>query len=167
MLINGAGGCVGPFAIQLAKAFGAEVTGVDHTDKLELMRSVGADHVVDYTAEDITRSGERFDLIVDIAATRSVFAFRRILKSGRELHADRPHPRRLLRGGMCSARSSEAAGGMGVFNWVPSRPADLERLGRLIEEWKLTPVIDRSYPLEQAPDAVRYLARDAPAARWC
>ena len=129
MLINGAGGCVGPFAIQLAKAFGAEVTGVDHTDKLELMRSVGADHVVDYTVDDVTRSAERYDLIVDIAATRSVFAFRRILNPGGRYTLIA----RNLSGFFGAALFGAIIGGsrkMGVFNWVPSRPADLERLGR-------------------------------------
>ena len=157
VLINGAGGCVGPFAIQLAKAFGAEVTGVDHTDRLELMRSVGADHVVDYTVEDVTRSAGRFDLIVDIAATRSVVAFRRILnpRGSYRLIA------RTLGGFYGAVFLGAIVGGsrrMGVFNWVPSRPADLELLGRLLEDGKLTPAIDRTYPLDQAPDAVRYLA---------
>jgi len=157
VLINGAGGCVGPFAIQIAKSFGAEVTGVDHTDKLELMRTAGADHVVDYTAEDVTRGAERYDVILNIAARRSVFAFRRILNPGGSYTLIA----RNLGGFFGAALFGLFAGGgrrMGVFNWVPSRPADLARLGGLIETGKVTPVIDRSYPLEQAPDAIRYAA---------
>jgi len=79
VLINGAGGGMGTFAIQLAKYYGAEVTGVDSTRKLELLRSIGADHVIDYTQEDYTKSGGRYDLILDVVAYRSVFDYRRAL----------------------------------------------------------------------------------------
>jgi NADPH:quinone reductase-like Zn-dependent oxidoreductase len=80
VLINGAGGSAGTFAIQLARLFGAEVTGVDNTGKLDFMRSLGADHVVDYTTEDFTRSGNRYDLVLDLIAHRSVFAYQRALE---------------------------------------------------------------------------------------
>ena len=80
VLINGAGGGAGMFAVQLAKLYGAKVTGVDNTDKLDFMRSLGADHVIDYTREDFTKNGEQFDLILDVVANRSVFAYKRALK---------------------------------------------------------------------------------------
>src|SRR5262249_51557448 len=80
VLINGAGGGAGSFAVQLAKCHGAEVTGVDHTGKLDFLRSLGADHVIDYTREDFTKTGKQYDLILDLAAYRSVFAYARALR---------------------------------------------------------------------------------------
>ena len=77
VLINGAGGCTGMFAIQLAKSYGAEVTGVDDSNKLDFMRSLGANHVIDYTREDFTKNGRQYDLILDVIANRSVFAYKR------------------------------------------------------------------------------------------
>ena len=159
VLVNGAGGCVGPFAIQLAKAFGAEVTGVDHTDKLELMTRAGADHVVDYTRTDITRSGERYDLIVDIAATRSVFRFRRPL---------RRHGAYVLIAATMAGFVQAAVGGalvsalgtkrMGVFGWAPSKAEDLATLGTMMIAGEVRPIIDRAYTLESVPEAIGYLA---------
>ena len=82
VLINGAGGGVGTFAVQMAKSFGAEVTGVDSPAKLAMVRSIGAEHVIEYTAEDFTRTGRRYDLILDVAAHHSVFAYERALSRG-------------------------------------------------------------------------------------
>lgn len=155
VLINGGGGCVGPFAIQMARALGAEVTGVDHTDKLDLMRSVGADHVVDFTLVDVTRSGRRYDLIVDIAANRSVTAFRRSLtERGAYVQVARSI------GGFFSAVLLGALIGgrrrMGVFMWVPNHPEDMDRVGNLIASGAVDPVIDRVFPLAEAPQAVAH-----------
>jgi NADPH:quinone reductase-like Zn-dependent oxidoreductase len=83
VLINGAGGGAGSFAVQLAKLDGASVTGVDNPEKLDFLRSVGADHVIDYTREDFTRSGKQYDLILDVIATRSAFAYPRVPPNGR------------------------------------------------------------------------------------
>jgi len=155
VLVNGGGGCVGPFAIQIARALGAEVTGVDHTDKLDLMRSVGADHVIDYTTDDVTRSGLRYDLIVDIAATRSVIAFKRCLtENGAYVHIARN-----LAGFVSAAVLGELVGGrrrMGIFMWVPNHAEDMSRIGDLILSGAVRPAIDRVYPLAEAPQAVRY-----------
>ncbi len=158
VLINGAGGCVGPFAVQIAKSLGAEVTGVDHTDKLEFVRSLGVDQVVDYTEQDVTRSGEAYDFILDIAATRPVFSFRRCLRpGGRYVHIARSLGGffwAVVVGGLVSLTGSKR---MGVFGWVPNKSQDLADLGRLIEAGKVRPVIDRRFDLEQAPKALRYL----------
>ena len=153
VLINGGGGCVGPFAIQIARALGAEVTGVDHTDKLDLMRSVGADHVVDFTLVDVTRSGRRYDLIVDIAASRSVTAFRRSLtERGAYVQVARS-----LGGFFSAALLGALIGGrrrMGVFMWVPNHSGDMARIGDLIASGAVVPVIDRVFPLAETPRAV-------------
>ncbi len=155
VLINGGGGCVGPFAIQIARSFGAEVTGVDHTCKLELMRSVGADHVVDYTTSDVTRNGVRYDVIVDIAATRSVVAFKRSLTAtGAYVHIARS-----LGGFFSAAVLGALIGGrrrMGIFMWVPNQPDDMSRIADLMLSGEVKPAIDRIYPLADAPRALRY-----------
>lgn len=155
VLINGGGGCVGPFAIQIARALGAEVTGVDHTDKLDLMRSVGADHVVDYTTEDVTRSGLRYDVVVDIAATRWVVSFRRCLtESGVYVQIART-----LGGFFSAAVLGALIGGgrrMGTFMWVPNQAEDMSRIADLILSGAVKPAIDRVFPLAEAPKAVCY-----------
>lgn len=159
VLINGAGGCVGPFAAQIAKAMGAVVTGVDHADKLDMLRAVGVDHAVDYTREDVTRSGGRYDLVLDIAATRSPLRFRRVLKAGGRYVLIARSPggfvRALVLGGLTSMVGSRR---IGAFMWVPNRRQDLDTLGRLIEAGKVRPILDRRYPLEGVPAAFRRLA---------
>jgi NADPH:quinone reductase-like Zn-dependent oxidoreductase len=155
VLINGGGGCVGPFAIQMARDLGAEVTGVDHSGKLDLMRSVGAHHVVDFTSEDVTRNGRRYDLIVDIAATRSVIAFRRSLTA----HGAYVQVARSLAGFFSAALLGALIGGrrrMGVFTWVPNHPEDMARIGKLIASGAVDPVIDRVFPLAETPQAVAH-----------
>lgn len=157
LLVNGGGGCVGPFAIQIAKTSGAEVTGVDHGTKFDLMKAAGADHLVDYTMEDVTRSERRFDFIVDIAADRSVFPFKRIL----DQRGSYVQIARSVGGFFQAALFGAMFGGtrrMGVFMWVPNSADDLAELGRLLEEGRVTPVIDRTYPLVDVPAAMRRLA---------
>jgi len=159
VLVIGAGGCVGPFAIQLAKAFGAEVTGVDHTGKLELMRSVGADHVIDYTKEDFAENGLRYDMILDIAAQRSLFDCRRSLaRGGRHMLIARSlggfFEAAVVGAGISIAGSRR----MGVGMWKPNNREDLGTLGRLLAAGEITPLIDRSYPLGETPAAMQYVA---------
>lgn len=156
VLINGAGGLVGPLAVQLAKAFGAEVTGVDHADKLPLVDAAGADHLVDYTTEDVTRAGGRYDLILDIAATRSPRAFLRILADdGRYLLAARS-----LTGFLRAAvlgRWITGGRDAGVFTWRPNHRPDLERLAGMMESGELRPLLDGRYSLEEVPEALSEL----------
>lgn len=152
VLINGAGGCVGPFAVEIAKARGAVVTGVDHTDKLELIRAVGADRVVDYMREDVTQHRSRYDLVVDIAATRSPLRFRRCLTPGGRYVLIARTLGGFLRAAVLGGRR------IGVFRWVPNRRADLETMGRMMKAGEVRPVIDGRYSLEEVPEAFRRLA---------
>lgn len=161
VLINGASGGIGTFAVQLAKSLGAaEVTGVCSTRNVELVRSIGADHVVDYNRDDFTRSGERYDLLLDTVGNRSLRALRRTLTKkgtlvllggggGRLLG---PIPKIL--GGIVLSRFV----GQRIVTFVckPNRD-DLELLKELIEAGKVTPIIDRTYPLSEVPEAIRYL----------
>ena len=157
VLIIGAGGCVGPFAIQIAKSFGAEVTGVDHAGKLEVMRSAGADHVIDYIREDVTRNGVAYDLILDIAEARSVLRYRRSLTdTGRYVLIARTLSgffAAFFLGGLVAMMGSKT---MGVFSWRPNDKGDLKFLGELFDEGKLTPLIDRHFNLGEVGDALRY-----------
>lgn len=157
VLVNGGGGCVGPFAIQIAKTSGAEVTAVDIGDNFEMMRAAGADHLVDYTKEDVTRGSRRFDVIVDIAARRPVLAFKRILDD----HGRYVQIARTLGGFFSAVLLGALFGGnrrMGGFMWVPNDKDDLAHLGRLLEEGRLTPVIDRIVGLAEVPEALHDLA---------
>jgi len=163
VLINGASGGVGTFAVQIAKAFGAEVTGVCSTRNVELVRSIGADHVVDYTKEDFTRGGQRYDLILDNVGNHPLSDYRRILT---------PKGTAVIVGG----------GGPNDGSWIgplvtPIKAvlyspfvsqtftmflaeltqADLTALSDLMQAGKVTPVIDRRYPLSETPAAIRYL----------
>lgn len=159
VLINGASGNVGPFAVQIAKARGAEVTGVCRTPKMDLVRAVGADHVIDYTAEDFTSSGERYDRILDVAARHSILACRRALKPGGTYiwigGTTAALLQALLLGPVISLAGSRT---MGItWWWKPFRLEDVAVLVGLIEAGKLRPFIDRSYPLSEVPEAIRYL----------
>jgi NADPH:quinone reductase-like Zn-dependent oxidoreductase len=153
VLINGAGGSIGTAGIQLAKYYGAEVTGVDSGKKLEMLRSIGADHVVDYRKEDFTKRGETYDVIFDVVGKSPYSRSIKILReNGRYLLAN-PKGGQKLRGRLTSMSSSKK-----VISRTSSYEKDgLEFLKRLIEAGKLTTVIDRRYPLEQMVEAHRYV----------
>jgi NADPH:quinone reductase-like Zn-dependent oxidoreductase len=166
VLINGAGGGVGALAVQLAKAYGANVTGVDNPKKPDMVRSLGADHVIDYTRDDFTQSGERYDLIFDIPGNHPFSACRRVLT---------PNGKYVLIG--------HDRFGQGAGRWFGSVPRVLKLvalspfvgqlptptfsmpdkknqmvvLKEFLEAGKITPVIDRTYPLSEVPEAIRYL----------
>ena len=159
ILINGAGGSVGTFAVQIAKSFGAKVTAVDSAEKLEMLRSIGADHVLDYTQEDFTRTGRRYDLILDVVSRRSVWNYRRAL---------RPHGLCIIVGGSLAAffqavllgpwNSMARSKKVGLLtSWRPNHQEDVDYLIELVESGKVRPVIDRTYALSETPDAIRYL----------
>ena len=148
---------MGPFAVQIAKAFGAEVTGVDSTGKLDMLRSIGADHVIDYTKEDFTRIGQRYDRILDVAAYRSIFECRRALKAN-GVYVVVPNSvagmfQAVFLGPLISMAGSRK---MGIQPGRPFDKADVAFLKELIEAGKVTPVIDRRYPLSEVPEALRY-----------
>jgi NADPH:quinone reductase-like Zn-dependent oxidoreductase len=156
ILINGAGGGVGTFAVQIAKAFGAEVTGVDGTAKLEMLRSLGAVHVIDYTSEDFTRNGKRYDLILDVVADRSIVDYRRALRrNGRYVMVGGSTTTLLQVASLGTMASMIGDKRLGILVHRPSR-RDLNYLKSLIEAGKLAPVIDRCYSLREVPDALRY-----------
>jgi NADPH:quinone reductase-like Zn-dependent oxidoreductase len=153
VLINGAGGTIGTFAVQLAKYFGAEVTGVDSAGKLDMLRSIGADQVIDYTQEDFTQSGQTYDVILDVVSKSSFSGSVRSLKqNGRYLIAN-PGPSQMVRGRWTSRTSSKKV----IFGAAHPKTEDLLFLKELIEAGKLTSVIDRCYPLEQIVEAHRYV----------
>lgn len=159
VLINGAGGNVGPFAVQIAKHFGAEVTGVDSAAKLDMVRSVGADHVIDYAREDVTRGGQRYDLVLDVVARRSMLEWRRVLKPSGAYVMLGASTGLLLQGSflgpLISMTGSRKTAVM--WWWKPFNRGDVEFLKELIEAGSLAPTIDRSYPLSEVPQALRYL----------
>jgi NADPH:quinone reductase-like Zn-dependent oxidoreductase len=161
VLINGAGGGVGTFAVQIAKAFGAEVTGVCSTAKVELVRSIGADHVVDYSEEDFTKTGQRYDALIDIAGSKPVSAYRRILTRqgvlvavGGPIKGQWISP---LMGPIKLLAISPFVSQRLVPILAQQRREDLAVLSQLLEDDKITPVIDRTYPLSEVAEAIRYL----------
>jgi 2-desacetyl-2-hydroxyethyl bacteriochlorophyllide A dehydrogenase len=153
VLIHGAGGGIGTFAVQLAKSFGAEVTGVDSTEKLDMLRSIGADQVIDYTQEDFTKSGETYDVIFDVVGKTSFSGSVRSLKqNGRYLLANAGLSQ-MVRGLWTSMISSKKV----IFGAASEKTEDLIFLKELIEAGKIKSVIDRRYPLEQIAEAHRYV----------
>ena len=161
VLINGASGGVGTFAVQIAKAFGAEVTGVCSTRNVDLVRSLGADHVVDYAREDVTRGDRRYDLVLDVAGSRSWAEYRRILNPRATLvGAGAPKGNRLI-GPLCHVAQVRLAAAVSrrraVFFISKLTAADLAVLRDLLEAGKVVPVIDRRYALDGIADALRYM----------
>lgn len=153
VLIIGAGGSIGTYAVQLARYFGAEVTGVDSTSKLEMLRSIGADHVIDYTQEDFTRNGETYDVIFDVPGKSSFSGSIRSLKqNGRYLLAN-PGLSHTLLGPWTSMRSGKQV----IFGAASQKTEDLIFLKDLIEAGQIKAVIDRRYSLEQIAEAHRYV----------
>jgi len=153
VLINGAGGSIGTFAVQLAKSYGAEVTGVDSMRKLDMLRSIGADHVIDYTKEDFTKSGETYDVIFDVVGKSSFTGCIRSLKGKGFYLLGNPGLSQQVRGLWTSRTSSKKViGGM-----MSHKTEDLIFLKELVEMGKIRSVIDRRYPLEQIAEAHRYV----------
>ena len=159
VLIDGASGNVGPFAVQIAKSMGAEVTGVASTDKLDMVRSLGADHVIDYTKVDYTKTGERYDWIVDTDTHHGLRGARRALKPNGVYVTLGGETGALFSGmivGPLLSRFSDRWSGLMLW-WKPMHPPDVETLKELIGAGKLKPVIDRRYPLSQVVDALRHV----------
>lgn len=161
VLINGAAGGVGTFAVQIAKAFGAEVTGVCSTRNVELIRSLGADHVVDYTQDDFTRSGRQYDLFFDVAGGRSWSDCKRVL-TPQSIFVIVGGPKGNPWIGPLSHIIKMRLGALGapqkpVFFIAKFNREDLVVLRELIEAGKVQPVVDRTYPMSQMVDAMRYL----------
>lgn len=159
VLINGASGGVGSFAVQIAKSFDTEVTGVCSTRNLELVRSLGADHVIDYTREDFTKTGQQYDLIYDAVGNRSVADYKRALKpEGVCVVAGFTTLAQLFQvivlGAWASKTSQQR---IGLMATAKSDQADLVFISELLESGKVMPVIDRCYPLSETAVAIRYL----------
>lgn len=161
VLINGASGGVGTFAVQIAKALGAEVTGVCSTRNVELIRSLGADHVIDYTKEDFTRNGKRYDLLLDIAGNRSWSECKRVLN---------PKANLVIVGGPKSNRwigplghvikvrlAALGASQKVVFCMASLKREDLVVLKDMFERGQVKPFVDRTYPMNEISEAMRYL----------
>ena len=153
VLINGAGGSIGTFAVQIAKSFGAQVTGVDSTKKLDILRSIGADKVIDYTKEDFTKSGETYDVIFDVIGKSSFSDCIRSLKEKGIYLLGNPGLSQQIRGLWTSTINSKKV----IAGTVAYRTEDLIYLKELIEAGKIRSVIDRLYPLEQIAEAHRYV----------
>ncbi len=157
VLINGAGGGMGTFAVQIAKAAGAEITGADSAEKLEMIRSIGADHVLDYAKNDFAQNGTTYDRIIDLVAFRSVYACKKVLNPTGVYLAVGGSVRRMLQVAMLGPVISKADGKMlGMVMEYPNI-THLEGLRELIEDGKVVPVIDRDYPLEEVGEALRHL----------
>lgn len=162
VLINGASGGVGPFAVQIAKALGADVTGVCSTKNVDMVRSIGADHVIDYTQEDFTRSGQRYDFILDNVGNYSLSDFRRALTpEGIVQPNGGGHSSNRWIGPMLSVIKASVMskfvrqqGGTFISS---NNKADLQFLKELLEAGKITPVIDKTYPLSETPEALAYV----------
>ena len=161
VLINGASGGIGTFAVQIAKAFGAQVTGVTSTRNVELVRSIGADHVIDYTREDFTQSGKTYDLILDNVANHSLAELRTVLtptgvlipNGGGFDHRWMASGGRLVRAAVLFQFGDQKLGNF----LMGTNHEDLVTLKELIEAGKVTPVMDRTFPLSETAQALRHV----------
>jgi NADPH:quinone reductase-like Zn-dependent oxidoreductase len=156
VLINGAGGGVGTFAIQLAKLAGAEVTGVDAAHKLDVVRSVGADHCIDYSQQDFTKTGECYDLIIDCQNFRSMFEIKRALRPGGTYAMVGGSMLRVFQLWLLSLIAPVIREDRKLRLVAEGPNKGLADLKALMEAGKLVPVIDRSYALSEVPEALRY-----------
>lgn len=159
ILLNGASGNVGPFAIQIAKAYGMHVTGVSSGPKMDFVRSVGADDVLDYRHDDFTRLGRRWDRILDVSASRSLFRVREALAPD-GVYTWVGGTSATLAQALLFGVATAAAGGRRIgftFGWKPFHPPDIMALVELYESGALRPVIDRRFPMSDAVDAIRYV----------
>jgi len=158
VLINGAGGGTGTFAVQIAKYFGAEVTAVDSTKKLDMLRSIGADHIIDYTQEDFTKNGQRYDMIFDVVASHSTFDYKRALSPRGIYIVVGGSTARLFKilflGPLITIIGSKK---IGMAAWKPNKKEDLVFINELLEAGKVVPVIDKCYPLSETAEALRHL----------
>ena len=158
VLINGAGGGVGTFAVQIAKSFGAEVTAVTSTQNLETVRKLGADHVIDYAKEDFTRNGQRYDLIVDIAASHSISDYKRIMNTNASFVLVGMKDKILRRLLSFIIRSKLSRGDKKfVFFVAKTNHEDFDILKDMMEAGKIVPAIDRRYSLDETAKAMQYL----------
>ena len=157
VLIQGAAGGVGTFAVQLAKVFGAEVTAVCSTRNMEQARALGADHVIDYTKEDFTHNGQQYDLILAVNGYHPLSAYRRALTpQGKYVMAGGTNSQMFQAVALGSLMSKKGGQKMGMVS-AKTRQKDLETIKELLEAGEIVSVIDRSYPLEQTAEALRYV----------
>jgi NADPH:quinone reductase-like Zn-dependent oxidoreductase len=159
VLVNGAGGNIGPFAVQIAKHLGAEVTGVDAPEKMDFIRSVGADHVVDYTVDDFTANASQYDRVLDVASNRTISEARRVLRPG-GVYVIVPGSiagtlRAMVVGPLVSILGSRP---VRMVAWKPSKAEDVAFLTDLLEKRQLRSVIDRICNFQDLPEALRYQA---------
>jgi NADPH:quinone reductase-like Zn-dependent oxidoreductase len=145
------------FAIQLAKSYGAEVTGVDSADKLDFMRSIGADHVIDYATQDFTKDGRQYDLTLDVIASRSVFACRRALRPNGSYFAVGGPAAIIFQILILGSLISLSLGKKIRILAVRPNLTDIVHVAELCEAGKVVPLIDRRYPLAETAEAIRYL----------
>jgi NADPH:quinone reductase-like Zn-dependent oxidoreductase len=159
VLLVGASGGVGLYAVQIAKSFGAEVTGVCSTTKVDMVRSLGADHVIDYTQEDFTQSGQQYDLILVMGGNHSLSELKQVLRPGGTLVPVGAEGGSRLVGGKAWIRAMLLSKLVRHLRPLASRPnqADLQFVTELIEAGKIRPLIDKTFPLREVPEAIRYL----------
>jgi NADPH:quinone reductase-like Zn-dependent oxidoreductase len=171
VLVNGAGGGLGTFAVQIAKALGATVTGVDAASKFDVMRAAGADDVLDYTQGHYSESGGRFDLILDVAAYGSLGDFRSVVRSKRVLTSKGRYVLYVVGGGVADwvfisvllQGWLKVRGGrqLSIRRGVPNRPADVARVTEMVDSGAVRPIIDRSFPMHEVAEALLYVERGA------